>query len=106
MILILQSVSNYNPNETAYKVVTLQTQLANLITMNNTANTSYATLKAARIDRNTFFYAVFGEVTTGQDIVKAVQQGDKITAIDILDPTEELFTAQKASIEKWNATLA
>ena len=56
MILILQSVSNYNPNETAYKVVTLQTQLANLITMNNTANTSYATLKAARIDRNTFFY--------------------------------------------------
>ena len=51
-------------------------------------------------------HAVFGEVTTGQDIVNAVQQGDKITAIDILDSTDELFAAQKASIDKWNATLA
>lgn len=57
MILILQSVPSYNPNETAFKVATLQTQLANLTTLNNAANTSYANLKNARIQRNIFFYA-------------------------------------------------
>ncbi len=48
-------------------------------------------------------HAVFGEVTKGQDVVDAVKQGDKITAIEILDPTDELFTAQKANVDKWNA---
>ena len=67
MILILQSVPSYLPNEVAYKVVTLQAQLANLIALNNAANTSYANVKASRIDRNTFFYTK----TTGVlDIVK------------------------------------
>jgi hypothetical protein len=46
---------------------TLQAQLTSLIALNNAANTSYANVKAARIDRNTFFYAK----TTGLlDIVK------------------------------------
>ena len=67
MILILQSVPSYLPNEVAYKVVTLQAQLTNLIALNNAANTSYANVKASRIDRNTFFYTK----TTGVlDIVK------------------------------------
>jgi hypothetical protein len=67
MIMILQSVPSYNPNEVPYKVASLQTQLTNLIALNNAANTSYANVKAARIDRNTFFYAK----TTGLlDIVK------------------------------------
>lgn len=57
IILILQSVPSYNPNEVPFKIVTLQAQLANLITYNNAANTSYATLKNARIQRNTFLYA-------------------------------------------------
>ncbi len=57
MILILQSVPSYNPNEVSYKVTALQTQLTNLATLNNAANTSYANVKASRIDRNTFFYA-------------------------------------------------
>ncbi|MES2761853.1 MAG: hypothetical protein V4677_06590 [Bacteroidota bacterium] len=57
MILLLQSVPSYNPNEVAYKVATLQTQLAALVTANNAANTSYAGVKLTRIDRNTFFYA-------------------------------------------------
>lgn len=70
MILILQSVSSYNPNEVAYKVVTLQSQLTNLVSLNNAANTSYANVKASRIDRNTFFYAP----NTGMlDIVKQVK---------------------------------
>jgi peptidyl-prolyl cis-trans isomerase B (cyclophilin B) len=50
-------------------------------------------------------HAVFGEVTKGQDIVNAVQQGDSITGIEILDSTDELFTAQKAQLDKWNAAL-
>lgn len=50
-------------------------------------------------------HAVFGEVTKGQEIVNTVQQGDKITSIDILDPTDDLFSAQKANLDKWNAAL-
>ncbi|MBK8368917.1 MAG: hypothetical protein IPL10_16420 [Bacteroidetes bacterium] len=57
MVLILVSVPSYNPNEVSFKVASLQTQLTNLIALNNAANTSYANVKAARIDRNTFFYA-------------------------------------------------
>ena len=50
-------------------------------------------------------HAVFGEVTKGQDVVNAVKQGDTITTIEILDPTDDLFAAQKASLDKWNAVL-
>jgi len=50
-------------------------------------------------------HSVFGEVTKGQDVVNAIKQGDSITSIDILDPTEELFTAQKTNLDKWNASL-
>ncbi|MCC6180833.1 MAG: hypothetical protein IT237_03265 [Bacteroidia bacterium] len=57
IILILQSVPAYNPNEVPFKVATLQTQLTNLSNINNAANTSYANLKNARIQRNLFFYA-------------------------------------------------
>ena len=56
MVLILVSVPSYNPNEVSFKVASLQTQLTNLTTLNNAANTSYANLKAARIDRNAVFY--------------------------------------------------
>ncbi len=50
-------------------------------------------------------HAVFGEVTSGKDVVDAIAQGDKITAIEILDSTDELFAAQKAQLDKWNAIL-
>src|SRR5688572_24784169 len=50
-------------------------------------------------------HAIFGEVTKGQDVVNAIAQGDKITAIEILDSTDELFAAQKANLDKWNAVL-
>ena len=51
-------------------------------------------------------HAVFGEVTKGQNVVDTIAAGDKITTIDILDPTDELFAAQKANLDKWNAVLA
>jgi peptidyl-prolyl cis-trans isomerase B (cyclophilin B) len=50
-------------------------------------------------------HAVFGEVTKGQDVVNAIAQGDKITGIEILDSTDDLFAAQKANLDKWNAAL-
>ncbi len=50
-------------------------------------------------------HAVFGEVTKGQDVVNAIKQGDAISSIEILDSTDELFTAQKAQLDKWNAVL-
>ena len=48
-------------------------------------------------------HTVFGEVTKGQDVVNAIRQGDKITTIEILDPTDDLFAAQAANLTKWNA---
>ena len=50
-------------------------------------------------------HSVFGEVTKGQDVVNKIEKGDKITKIDVLDPTEDLFKAQASNIEKWNASL-
>ena len=50
-------------------------------------------------------HTVFGEVTKGQDVVNAIRQGDKITSIEVLDATDDLFAAQKANLDKWNAVL-
>ncbi|RYD38027.1 MAG: peptidylprolyl isomerase [Verrucomicrobiaceae bacterium] len=48
-------------------------------------------------------HTVFGEVTKGQEVVNAIRQGDKINSIEVLDSTDDLFTAQSANITKWNA---
>lgn len=50
-------------------------------------------------------HTVFGTVTKGQDVVNAIKQGDKITSIEILDSTDELFAAQKANIDRWSKSL-
>jgi len=50
-------------------------------------------------------HTVFGFVTKGQDVVNSIQMGDKIQKIEILDPTDALFEAQKAKIEGWNKSL-
>ncbi len=50
-------------------------------------------------------HTVFGEVTTGQDIVNAIVQGDKIEAIEILDSTDALFAAKADRLAQWNAVL-
>ncbi|MGB8353110.1 MAG: peptidylprolyl isomerase [Chthoniobacteraceae bacterium] len=50
-------------------------------------------------------HTIFGVTTKGQDVVNAIKQGDKITSIEILDPTDELFTAQAARISEWNSAL-
>ena len=50
-------------------------------------------------------HTVFGEVTTGQDVVDAIAQGDKIQSIEIHDSTDDLFAAQKEQLDAWNAVL-
>ena len=50
-------------------------------------------------------HAVFGEVTKGQDVVNSIAQGDKITGIEVLDSTDDLFAAQKSNLDKWNKVL-
>jgi peptidyl-prolyl cis-trans isomerase B (cyclophilin B) len=50
-------------------------------------------------------HTVFGYVSEGQDVVDAIRAGDKITSIEILDSTDDLFAAQKDNLAKWNAVL-
>lgn len=50
-------------------------------------------------------HTVFGFTTKGQEIVDAVRAGDRIEKIEILDPVDDLFTAQKDRIAEWNAVL-
>jgi hypothetical protein len=57
MILILTGVTSYTPNEVQFQLPSLNAQLANLTTLNTKANNAKTQLTAARIDRNTYFYA-------------------------------------------------
>lgn len=50
-------------------------------------------------------HTVFGEVTSGMDVVNAIQQGDKIAKIEILDSPKDLFTQEQARIDKWEKAL-
>lgn len=50
-------------------------------------------------------HTVFGEVTSGQDVVDRIAQGDKIQSIEILDSTDALFAAQAKKIADWNKSL-
>jgi peptidyl-prolyl cis-trans isomerase B (cyclophilin B) len=50
-------------------------------------------------------HTVFGEVTKGQNVVNRVSIGDKIISIEILDPTDTLFTTQAENLVQWNAVL-
>ncbi len=49
-------------------------------------------------------HSIFGEVnsSTDQDIVNAVEQGDKIISITISGDSDELLNAQASRTEEWN----
>jgi len=53
-------------------------------------------------------HSIFGEVksTADQDIVNAIEQGDKIISITVSGDTDALLTAQSERVEQWNAALA
>ncbi|MDA0767318.1 MAG: peptidylprolyl isomerase [Verrucomicrobia bacterium] len=48
-------------------------------------------------------HTVFGEVTSGQDVVDAIKAGDKIESITIHDSTDALFETHKDRIADWKA---
>lgn len=50
-------------------------------------------------------HSVFGETTAGQDVVNAIEQGDRIESVEILDDTAALFAEQEDQIKAWNRTL-
>lgn len=56
MVMLLQAEPLYSPNEIEFTLPKLQNKLALLASSNSAANASNAALKAARIDRNIFFY--------------------------------------------------
>lgn len=50
-------------------------------------------------------YSIFGEVTEGLEVVDQVEVGDKIVAIETLDPADALFKAQAGNLVEWNRIL-
>lgn len=50
-------------------------------------------------------HTVFGEVTSGQDVVDKVKQGDTIESIEIVGSTDALFEAKADRIAEWNKSL-
>lgn len=50
-------------------------------------------------------HTVFGKVSSGQDVVNKIAQGDKITKLSIAGPKDAVLKAQADQIAKWNAVL-
>ncbi|MGB0714577.1 MAG: peptidylprolyl isomerase [Phycisphaerae bacterium] len=50
-------------------------------------------------------HSVFGKVTSGQDVVDSVQQGDVIESIELSGAVDELFAEHQGQLESWNAVL-
>lgn len=50
-------------------------------------------------------HTVFGEVTEGRGVVHAIRQGDKITAIEIIDSPNEVLESGKDNVARWNKAL-
>ena len=50
-------------------------------------------------------HSVFGEVTSGMEIVNAIEKGDSIKSIEVLDPTDALFEKEKTQIAEWSKSL-
>jgi len=50
-------------------------------------------------------YSIFGQVTSGMDVVTKISKGDKIQSIEILDSADPLFAAQKKRLKDWNKVL-
>ncbi len=50
-------------------------------------------------------HSVFGNVTAGMDVVRAIARGDRIVSISITGDTSALMARRKAELEAWNARL-
>ena len=50
-------------------------------------------------------HTVYGKVSTGQDVVDAIAQGDVITTIVIEGDPSSLLASQQAQVDEWNGIL-
>ena len=50
-------------------------------------------------------HSVFGKVSSGQDVVEAIAQGDVMATIVIEGDPGSLLAAQKAQVDEWNGIL-
>ena len=50
-------------------------------------------------------HTVFGHVTTGQDIVNAIAQGDTIESVTISGDAAGVLAAKAGRVEEWNEIL-
>jgi len=50
-------------------------------------------------------HSVFGNVTAGMEVVRAIARGDRIVSISISGDTSALMARRKAELDAWNATL-
>lgn len=50
-------------------------------------------------------HTVFGKLLSGQDVVNAIQRGDRITSISVEGDVAPLFRTHEKQLERWNKTL-
>lgn len=50
-------------------------------------------------------HTVFGQVTSGQDVVDSIRQGDKIKTIEVNGSTDALFAKMSDRLTEWNKVL-
>ncbi|MEI7962139.1 MAG: hypothetical protein WCI04_07425, partial [archaeon] len=70
LIAFLTGITKYNPNEADLKITALNTYATNLVTLNDTANSTFVPYANARIQRDKYLYA---DGTGAHDIVQQVK---------------------------------
>jgi peptidyl-prolyl cis-trans isomerase B (cyclophilin B) len=50
-------------------------------------------------------HTIFGKVTSGQEVVNKIKQGDKIVSIKVTGDTGALFAKEKVDLDNWNGIL-
>ena len=50
-------------------------------------------------------HSVFGKVSSGQDVVDSIAQGDVLSSVVIEGDASALLTAQKSKVDEWNQIL-